>query len=698
MSNRLANETSPYLLQHAENPVDWYAWGEEALSKAKAENKPIFLSIGYAACHWCHVMAHESFEDPTTAALMNKYYVNVKVDREERPDLDAIYMQATVGMTGQGGWPMSVFLTPDGVPFYAGTYFPNAPRHGMPSFREVLLSLAEAWVNQQDAVERTTRSLLDFYHQESGLAGSAEVRVDASVADAAVQALNQGFDRVNGGWGRAPKFPQPMAVEFLLSYYSRTHNEAAWNMAEATLTHMARGGIYDQLGGGFHRYSTDAVWLVPHFEKMLYDNSQLARAYLHAWQMVSRKQEGDNSVAPAAEPVERLYKRVAVEILDYVMLEMTHPEGGFYSTQDADSEGVEGKYFVWTPDETWTILGDEAVLFNDVYDVTRQGNFDGASILHVAGEPRAVAKAHNIPLEQLQSILAEARLKLFEARSRRVRPGRDEKVLTAWNGLMMAAFAEAARWLKRADYQQIAVRNAEFVLRELRIPQGRLMRSWKAGSGAKLNGYLEDYTHLIEGLLALYQTTFEARWFVAARELADVMLAHFAAPDGTFYDTSDDHEALVTRPRDLQDNAVPAGNSMAATVLLKLGAYTGESRYIDTAEKTLRALQNSFSQHPAAFGQWLVALEYMIGKAREIAIVGDPAQPDARALLDVIFAGYRPHQVVALKRPGEESPIPLLAMRDQLNGKATAYVCRNLTCQMPVNEPGALAGQLEIGD
>jgi uncharacterized protein YyaL (SSP411 family) len=411
---------------------------------------------------------------------------------------------------------------------------------------------------------------------------------------------------------------------------------------------------------------------------MLYDNALLARAYLHAWQVTGTD----------------LYRRIAVETLDYVVREMTHPEGGFYSTQDADSEGVEGKYFVWTPDETWDVLGDEAILFNDAYGVTRQGNFEGKNILHVAREPQAVAKEHNIPLEQLQSILAEARMKLFAVRAKRVKPGRDEKVLTAWNGLMLAAFAEAARMLKRDDYRHVAVRNAEFVLRELRTPQGRLMRTWKAGSGARLNGYLEDYTHLIEGLLALYQTTFEARWFVAAREMADALIAHFAAPDGTFYDTSDDHEALVTRPRDLQDNAVPAGNSMAATVLLKLGAYTGDPHYTELAENALRALQASFAKYPTAFGQWLIAYEYAIGNPQEVAVVGDPARPETQTLLDVIYSGYHPNQVVALKRPGEEPPIPLLDMRDASNGKPTVYVCRHFACQMPVSDPEALARQL----
>ena len=678
MPNRLARETSPYLLQHADNPVDWYPWGEEALSKAKAENKPIFLSIGYAACHWCHVMEHESFEDPATAAIMNERFVNVKVDREERPDLDTIYMQTVVAMTGHGGWPMSVWLTPDGVPFYGGTYFPNTPRHGMPAFRQILAALAEAWQNQPDQVQQTTERVLAHLQQDSGLAGDSGALLDRDVSALAVQQLGLAFDRAHGGWGRAPKFPQPMTIEFLLRYARRTSDTMTRSMIDATLVRMAQGGMYDQVGGGFHRYATDAEWLVPHFEKMLYDNSQLARCYLHAWQLTGNG----------------FYKRIALETFDYVVREMTHPAGGFYSTQDADSEGEEGRFFVWSIDEIRDALGDESILFEDVYGATRSGNFEGRNILHVAGDPEQVARSHGLEPQRLDLILAESKYKLFAARSRRVKPGRDEKVLTAWNGMMLAAFAEAARILKREDYRRVAVRNAEFVLRELRTPEGRLLRSWKEGSGARLNGYLEDYSHLIEGLLELYQTTFDSRWFVAARELADALIEHFAAPDGTFYDTSDDHEDLIIRPRDLQDNAVPSGNAMTATVLLKLAAYTGVSRYMEIAQKALSGLQSAFRQYPTAFGQWLVAYEFAIGRPQEIAVVGDLDAPDTQAMLDVIFDGFRPHQVVALKRPGEESPIPLLDHREQRDGKTTVSVCQNFACRMPVTEPTDLLEQL----
>jgi uncharacterized protein YyaL (SSP411 family) len=679
MPNHLANETSPYLLQHANNPVDWYPWGAEALRRAKDEDKPIFLSIGYAACHWCHVMAHESFEDAATAELMNRHYVCIKVDREERPDLDGIYMQATVGMTGQGGWPMSVFLTPEGVPFYAGTYFPNTPRMGMPSFRQVLTALAETWVNQRDDVQRTTASLLEFYQQESGiLSTQAESTLKPAVAAEAVQAVSNAFDRVEGGWGKAPKFPQPMTLEFLLAYYVRTKDAAALSMAETTLAKMAHGGMYDQLGGGFHRYSTDGAWLVPHFEKMLYDNSQLARVYLHAWQVTGNP----------------LYRRVCTETLDYVLREMTDPAGGFYSTQDADSEGEEGKFFVWTPEEIGQLLGDEAVLFNDVYGVTQHGNFEGRNILHVTRSVADVAKQYNLSAEALAQILADAKRKLFAARAQRIAPAHDEKVLTAWNGLMLAAFAEAARALGRTDYRQAAIGNADFLLSTMRTPEGRLWRTWKPGHAAKLNGYLEDYAHLCEGLLALYQTTFDARYFVAARDLVEQMIAHFVAPDGLFYDTSDDHEALVTRPRDVQDNAVPAGNSVAATVCLKLAALTGEGRYTQLAEAGLRSLQGVLGQHPTAFGQWLLAQEFVLDGGLEVALVGDPVADDMQALLEVLHGMYRPAMVTALRRSGEQSPIPLLDERVAINGQATAYVCHHFACQRPVNQADELRKQL----
>ena len=691
MPNRLIDETSPYLLQHAHNPVEWYPWGEEALAKAKTENKPIFLSIGYAACHWCHVMAHESFEDMATAQLMNELFVNVKVDREERPDLDSIYMAAVVGLTGGGGWPMSVFLTPDGKPFYGGTYFPPTPRYGMPSFRDVLQAVSNAWQTRRAEVLKSSEDIAAYLRQAGEFARDSDSQpLSAETLITATQNISRAYDQANGGWGDAPKFPQPMAIEFLLRRYVQAPDANLRALIDHTLTAMAQGGIDDQLGGGFHRYSTDAHWLVPHFEKMLYDNSQLARVYLHAWQAL-----GD----PA-------YRRVTLEIFDYVLREMTHPAGGFYSTQDADSEGVEGKFFLWTSEEVRSILGDEEILFSEVYGVTPRGNFDeqhlppGQNILSIVAEPETVAKKNGLAPEQLAVILGEARRKLFNHRERRVKPGRDEKLLAAWNGLMLAAFAEAARDRSLGErtkvYRSAAERNAEFLLREMRTSGGRLLRTWKDGQ-AKLNGYLEDYASVIDGLLELYQTTFDETWFAAARELADLMLQHYADPAGGFFDTSDDHEMLVTRPKDLQDNAVPSGNALAATALLKLAAFTGEERYYRHAEALLGALQAAMIQSPLGFAQWLTALDFAVGNPKEIALVGDGRSDDVHALLDVIRAGFRPHQVVALGTLPADRPsaIPLLLDRPPLGERATAYVCVRFACQRPTTDPQVLAEQLK---
>jgi uncharacterized protein YyaL (SSP411 family) len=738
MSNRLANETSPYLLQHADNPVDWYPWGEEALQKAEAEDKPIFLSIGYSACHWCHVMAHESFEDEATAAILNAHFVSVKVDREERPDLDRIYMSAVQALTGRGGWPMSVFLTPDGWPFYGGTYFPPVPRYGMPSFADVLVAVADAWRDRRQELIEGSENLVASIEQQMASIEQQMASIEQQMAsieqqmatgkdgkrkdvkretldaalNAAFEKILQSFDGDHGGWGGGPKFPQPMALEFLLRYHHTTGDERALGMVTQTLDAMARGGMYDQIGGGFHRYSVDDRWLVPHFEKMLYDNAQLARVYLHAWQVTGNE----------------FFRTITEEILDYVVREMTYvgagandqqlrlrPQlpsnaigvAGFYSTQDADSEGVEGKFFVWTPDEIREVLGEEANVFMAAYGVQPGGNASTGSTRSASTGSAHGFEGKNI-LEFVGTMdqrpaLAEARRKLFAAREKRVHPGRDEKVLTSWNGLMLAAFAEAARVLDRDDgsraltasYRQVAERNAEFLLRELRQENGRLLRTWKAGE-AKLNGYLEDYAYLIEGLLELYQTAFEPRWFVAAQELAETMITHFQAPNGGFFDTSDDHESLITRPRDLQDNATPSGNAMATAVLLKLAGFTNEWRYVDLAHQAVAQMQGMMAQYPLGFGQWLQALSYTLSKPREIAIVGDPNAADTRALLGVVHSGYRPFQVVALGAPSTQFPAVLLLQdRGLVDGHAAAYVCRDFSCQAPISEPEGLQAQLE---
>jgi hypothetical protein len=678
MPNRLARETSPYLLQHKDNPVDWYPWGPEALARAKAEDRPIFLSIGYAACHWCHVMEHESFEDPATARLMNELFVNIKVDREERPDLDSIYMNAVVALTGHGGWPMSVFLTPDGAPFYGGTYYPPAPHGGMPAFTQVLQGVHDAWVQRREQVLSGSRDVLEHVRQNNtaGILGGGEP-LSPDTLKAAVQALWSQFDWRQHGWGGAPKFPQPMTIEFLLRYHVLTGEATPLEMAVKTLRSMARGGMYDQLGGGFHRYATDAVWLVPHFEKMLYDNAQLARVYLHAWQ-VTRDPE---------------FRRVAEEILGYVQREMTDAGGGFYSTTDADSEGEEGRFFVWSEQEIDAALGADSGLFKAFYGVTARGNFEGRNILFVAMEAEALADKFGISTEEARARLTAARQTLYAARERRVRPGLDDKVLAAWNGLMLAAFAESARVLGRDDYLATACANAEFLLATLRTPEGRLRRTWRAGE-ARLNGYLEDYACVADGLLALYETTFDGRYFSAARELAETATTRFADAAGGFFDVSDDHEALVLRPKDVQDNATPSGNAMAAAVLLKLAALTGQRHYRERAEDALRTVEPFLGRYPTGFAQWLSAYAFAVSQPREIALVGDPGRDDMRALLAVLEASYRPFKVVALKRSGERSPVPLLEGREQRDGAATAFVCVNFACLLPVTEPSALEAQL----
>jgi uncharacterized protein YyaL (SSP411 family) len=699
MTNQLINETSPYLLQHADNPVDWYPWGEDALTRARTEDKPIFLSIGYSACHWCHVMAHESFEDPDTAAIMNEHFVNIKVDREERPDLDAIYMEAVVAMTGQGGWPMSVFLTPDGKPFYGGTYFPPTVRHGMPSFEQVLLSIAEAYRNQREKIEAGGEQLSARVEQSLALRADPAT-LTSDTLDQAYHRLSSRFDSTHGGFGGAPKFPQPMNLEFLLRYYHRTGESQALDMVDLTLTQMASGGIYDQLGGGFHRYSTDAHWLVPHFEKMLYDNALLARLYLHAWQVTGRS----------------LYRRIVEETLDYVVREMTarYPAGarnggcegtgGFFSAQDADSEGEEGKFFIWTPDEAKSILGnEEGEIFCRYFDVTPEGNFEGKSILNVRLDVGTAAAAAKVDEDRFRAILERGRQKLFQARETRVKPGRDEKVLTAWNGLMLAAFAEASQALDREDYRRVAECNAEFVLEQLRR-DGRLLRSWKSdsptgGEQARFNAYLEDYAFYADGLLTLYQVTFTPRWFAEARALADIILTHFTDPNGGFYDTSHDHEHLITRPKSLQDNVIPSGNAMAADVLLRIAAYTGDDDYRRPAEEMLAAMVPMMQHYPGGFSHWLSVLEFHLAPPHEIALIGNSTAEDMRAMLKVAFGAYRPHQVVALAAPNDEvaaSIVPLLADRPQQSGRATAYVCRQFICKAPVTDPASLERQIKL--
>lgn len=681
MTNRLANETSPYLRQHAENPVDWYPWGEEALQRARDEDKPILLSIGYAACHWCHVMAHESFEDPATAEIMNEHYVNIKVDREERPDLDSIYMSAVTALTGQGGWPMTVVLTPDGRPFFGGTYYPPVPRHGMPAFKQVLLAVAQAWESQREGIERSAEEIADHLKEVSSAdAFGHGGTLDDDLFDQALNGLLRTFDARLGGFGKAPKFPPSMTLEFLLWMHLQRGDAMALRMAEHTLDKMARGGIYDQIGGGFARYSTDDRWLAPHFEKMLYDNALLARVYLHAWQVTGKP----------------LYRRVVEETLDFVIREMRHESGGFYSSYDADSEGEEGKFYVWSADEIRAALGDDADLFMTTYDVSEGGNWEGHNILNMPRDVAEIAESERLEAAELERRLASSKQTLHDVRAGRVWPGLDDKVLTAWNGLMLAAFAEAGRAFDRPDFSDVATRNAEFLRANLRQESGRLLRSWQADAGARYNGYLEDYAFLADGLLALYQTTFEPRWFDWARELGDLMLAHFRDDaGGGFYDTSDDHEALLHRPKDMQDNATPSGNSMAAQVLLRLSLFTGEGDYWDVAEAMVSTLYEPMARYPGAFSHWLGAAAFILGQPQELAIAGEPGAADTQSLLAVVDGRYRPNLVVAAGKEEAAGVIPLLADRPRLDDQATAYLCRRFVCRLPVNEPEALAEQLD---
>jgi uncharacterized protein len=669
-TNHLINESSPYLLQHAHNPVDWYPWGEAAFARARAENKPVLLSIGYSACHWCHVMAHESFEDEDIAQLMNDLFVNIKVDREERPDLDQIYMNAVQMMTHHGGWPMTVFLTPDGVPFYGGTYFPPQDRYNMPGFPRVLISVAEAYRDRQEDIVETGTSLLKELRRLSEPSGSAG-QVGTELLDVAYAGMARSYDSINGGFGGAPKFPPAMALEFLLRTYKRTGNKDALEMVRHTAEKMAHGGIYDQLGGGFHRYSTDSKWLVPHFEKMLYDNALLSRFYLHYFQV-------------SQEPLAR---ETSEGILDYVLREMTDPAGGFYSTQDADSEGHEGKFFVWDLNEITSVLGaEDAAVFNAYYNVTEGGNFEGKNILNV--NP-SLAKPER-----------EKRQKLFEHREQRIKPDRDEKIITAWNGLMLASFAEAGVILRRPDYTDAARRNADFVLTNLRR-DGLLLRTYKDGV-AKFNAYLEDYAFFIEGLVTLFETTGEFRWLKEALELTDRMIEEFWDGEGAgFFFTGKSHEPLIVRSKDYFDNATPSGNSVAAAVLLRLAILVSNERYRELAQAVFGELAESARRYPSGFGYALSAIDFLHSSPKEIAIVGNDSA-DIQPLLQEAWRKYLPNKVVAPGQPdagradsSAGGTIPLLQNRRLLDGQATAYVCQNYTCRQPVTTTADLESELE---
>jgi uncharacterized protein YyaL (SSP411 family) len=676
--------------------VGWQEWGSAAFEQARQENKPILISVGYAACHWCHVMSNESFDDESTAAIQNELFINIKVDREERPDIDSVYMGAVQALTGQGGWPLNVFCTPDGTPFYGGTYFPpdeKAARYRMPSWKQVLHQVAEAYRTRRGDVLDTGRELLAHLGRIGAASASdAAAPLPADLLRGAVDQLDRGFDSAEGGFGGAPKFPQPMTLEFLLRAHLRG-DERALPMLELTLLKMARGGMYDQLGGGFHRYSVDAHWLVPHFEKMLYDNALLARMYVEAYQVTGQP----------------LYRTIAEETLAYLMREMLHPEGGFYSSQDADSlarpdaaHGEEGAFFVWTQDEIREALGADAALFCQIFDVSRRGNFEGKNILNMPREISAVAHVTGGSAGRIEQLIVRSRAQLFAARERRPKPFRDEKIIAAWNGMALRAFAVAAAAFGTDAppgrlYLDVARRCADFLLSALRRPDGRLLRSWKDGRPGPL-GFLEDYALLADGILALYAADGDPRWLRETIGLADAMIALFWDEGlGGFYDTAADHDALITRPRDVGDNATPSGNSTAAELLLRMAALTGNTRYAGLAERVLAGVAPLLARFPTGFGRMLCAADLAATPIRELAIVGDPQADDTRALLDVALRPYRPHIVLARRAPGDaESPTltALLQDREAVDGQATAYVCAGFICQLPAHTPAELSAQL----
>jgi uncharacterized protein YyaL (SSP411 family) len=687
-ANRLSFETSPYLLQHQYNPVDWYPWGSAAIERARAEQKPVFLSIGYSACHWCHVMERESFEDPQIARLMNEHFINIKVDREERPDLDQIYMNAVQAMTGHGGWPMSVFLTPDLMPFFGGTYFPPSDRRGMPGFGRVLLSVARAWAERREDIiqsaaqltselERTTAALV------SSTPAAGAQPMGQAILDHAFERLERSFDRRHGGFGDAPKFPHPMDLRLLMRYHARTGNLRAREMVALTLDRMARGGIYDHLGGGFARYSTDAFWLVPHFEKMLYDNALLASTYLEAFQLT---RNADFAI-------------VAQQVLDYLIDRMTAPEGGIYSTEDADSEGVEGKFYVWTLDQIHAVLGPErGNRFCQIYGVTAEGNWEHGNILHLPRPLADVARDLGIELGRLECELAEDRRALRIERVRRIPPGKDTKILAAWNGLAIAALAEAAWILGEPRFLEAATAAAEFILAHMRQPDGRLWHAWAQGR-PRFNAYLDDYACLIDGLTRLFEASGEARWLEAALDLTGIMIREFHDPAGGFFYTGIQHESLIVRVKDITDNATPSASAMATTALLRLAALTDRTDLQELAIGTLHSVRPLLEKAPAAAGQFLIALDFSLDPPRQFVVVAGADAGEFATALSRIAARFLPGKIVAPRPRSTEPVAPALrgmwADRPSRDGQVTIYECRDFTCRQPYVGLDALTAGLD---
>jgi uncharacterized protein YyaL (SSP411 family) len=678
MANRLKNESSPYLLQHADNPVDWFPWGKEAFQIAKDQDKPIFLSVGYAACHWCHVMAHESFEDEATAVVMNREFINIKVDREERPDVDSIYMDAVVAMTGQGGWPMSVFLTPEAVPFYGGTYFPPQRRHNLPSFTELLTHISGQWKHNRQSLLETGTRLREHLSSSPSLIPDTDM-LDPTVLNRGAEVLFKTYDWTNGGWGGAPKFPQASAIVFLLQKFSRDGDKLALDMAVDSLRHMAQGGIYDQLAGGFHRYTVDEKWRIPHFEKMLYDNALLTQAYLYAWQTTG----------------EKLFQSVVKETLDFLIRDMRHAEGGFFSALDADSEGQEGKYYAWSWEEFKTAIpsGEDFELTTAAFGVSERGNFEGKNVLYKTLTEDELSDRFKLSEDQLHSRLASIRSSLLIHRKKRIPPLTDDKVLTGWNGLLLISIAETARAMNHEEYLAVAQSLAEFLLDHL-IVDGSLKRSWREGQVGHV-AFLEDHAALGLGLLALYQVDFNPRWYTAALELAQVILAHFSDTAGGFFDTHEEQEELISRPKTIQDAPTPSGNSLAISLLLKLGTLTGESRFSDPAESAVRGMQYEALRYPTAFAGWLSNLDFALGPQLQLALIGQPQDDLFQELIQVIQHRFLPRMVIAGAEEGEEDVPALLQSRPMINSAPTAYLCRGFSCKLPTNSAQTLKQQID---
>lgn len=680
MPNHLAHETSPYLLQHKDNPVDWYPWGEEAFTRARTEDKPIFLSIGYSACHWCHVMAHESFEDGETARLLNDSFVSIKVDREERPDVDSIYMSAVQAITGSGGWPLTVFLLPDGRPFFGGTYFPQTARHGMPSFSQILRRVAQTYADNRAGLATDADNLTNVLRRTISLSDGISGLPGDEAFEAAFQAIAGRFDIHHGGFGSQPKFPPSMTLELLLRIYKRLGSEHALEMTARTLDGMAHGGIYDLVGGGFHRYSTDNQWLVPHFEKMLYDNALLTRIYLLGYLVTGNAR----------------YRSVAEQTIAYVGREMTDPEGGFYSSQDADAGGHEGEFYVWSASEITQALSTlphaDAVL--DYWGIAAGPNFEGNNVLWIPQDAETVARHYGLESGTLTLAVAEAGQILFRLRQERTRPQTDTKILAAWNGLMIQSLALAGQVLNQPAYLAMATRAADFIWTHMRL-DGRLHRSYKDGQ-ARHEGCLEDYAFLAEGLIELYQRTFDSRWFTAARDLCDQIVTLFWDDDTGFYDTAYDHEELIARPQELMDNVIPSGTSSAVAALLRMAILADRSDWRMKAEKVVARLASAFQRYPDAFAYLGCQFDFLRSRPLEIALVGNPESEDMQALLRVLSSQYLPYVVTALTVGNGEAAnlIPFLKNRGMIDGKATAYVCRNSACRLPATTPESLLEEI----